>query len=192
MTLKFQNTKEDYYKSLAFIYPKTYGFRWYIVLTLGIMIIFCGTGIGILRYLHRQNYSWYTPDANGAMIHHEAQQTLWDVFFTPAVFILLGIVYIVLHFLRARTTTRRTLKRQQFLLEPTEVIFSEEGIEIKRISTKVFLEWVTVKSVYERPEFFGILFTGSSFIPIMKKHLKEMEIAELRKLLNTKKEILIK
>jgi hypothetical protein len=192
MTLKFQNTKEDYYKSLAFIFPKTFGFRWYIILLLAIAMLLFGIATGIHHYLHRENYSWYTPDVNGAMTLHQAQQTLYDALHTPGILVTLGIVYFILHFFRARAYASRMLKRQQFLLEPTEIIFSEEGIEIKRTSTKSFLEWVTVKSVYERPEFFGILFTGSSFIPITKKYLTETEIAELRKLLSTKKEILTK
>lgn len=192
MILKFQNTKEDYYESLKFIFPKTFGIRWYIILILGIAMMLFGIATGIHHYFHRATYAWSAPDVNGVMTGHQAQQTLYDALFLPVILVAIGLVYLLLHFFRARAYASRMLKKQQFLLEPTEVVFSEEGIGIKRTATKSMLEWKVVKSIYERPGFFGILFSGSSFIPIMKRHLNEGEINELRKLLSQKKEILSK
>jgi hypothetical protein len=192
MTLQFQNTREDYYESMKFIIPKTWGLRWYITLIFGILMMLIGIAFMIYKATHLHDHTWYAPDQNGQMQMYQQKETLRGALITPALLVLLGVVYLLLHSFRARMLTKRLLKQQAFLLEPTEIEFSDAGIEIRRPASKANMQWSIVKAIYERPDFFGILFNGNSFIPVMKKHLSETEYTELKKLLSARKEILTK
>jgi hypothetical protein len=126
------------------------------------------------------------------MQFYEQKETLKSALTAPAVIVVLGIFYLLLQFFRARMYTNRLLKQQAFLLEPVEIEFSDAGIEIRRTAAKSNMEWSIVKAIYERPAFFAILFTGNSFIPIMKKHLSETEYIELKRILSERNPILTK
>lgn len=190
ITLQVQNTKEDYQESAAFVFPKTLGLRWYSVLISAIAMILIAVVGAWYKYTHLHHFQWYAPGPNGEMIFHDEWEDPTRSFFMTALLFCLGVAYLIWHFFRANLSTKRLLKKQVSLLEPSELIFSDEGLEIKRKSVKAYMEWSVVKSVYERPEFFAIIFAGGSYIPVMKKYLSETEYTELKKLLAEKREIL--
>lgn len=165
MKIKFQDSKSDYYKVIGLINRKSAGWRWYLAFILPLIII----AVGIFATIN--NYNPENSIKSGIL------------------FASLGVGFIVWQLAKPRFYMHGVLKKQLYLLEPSEINFSDEGIEIMRTSAKSFMEWSLVKSVHERPEFFAIVFTSGNFIPVMRKHVTEQEYQELKKMLQEKKGI---